>query len=306
MDNFIGSAAWLEERRKGIGASDCSAVLGINPWRTPYQVYQEKRGELKGWEGDEQANWGLLMEPALRQFYSNQTGRPVRFADKIMFHKKHDFMLASLDGFTDDGRIVELKTARSSKGWGEPGTNEIPDHYALQVHHQMIVTGFEVADVVVSIGGAPPELYEIAADKDLHEMIIEAAAAFWQRVVDGNPPEPTTYADAISRFGHVNTAGTVIAPSIVIEAIESLRTTKEKLDSLKAQEEELKGMIISCLGDSGDTLLSSGGETLCTYKLAKGRETFDSKAFKKDHPELFPQYVKTGEPARRFLLKGEK
>jgi predicted phage-related endonuclease len=37
---------YLEERRKGIGGSDIAAVLGLSPWKTAYQVYQEKRKEV--------------------------------------------------------------------------------------------------------------------------------------------------------------------------------------------------------------------------------------------------------------------
>ena len=37
-------ALWLEERRKGIGGSDVAAIMGLSPWKTAYQVYQDKRG----------------------------------------------------------------------------------------------------------------------------------------------------------------------------------------------------------------------------------------------------------------------
>lgn len=37
---------YLEERRKGIGGSDIAAILGLSPWKTAYQVYQEKRKEV--------------------------------------------------------------------------------------------------------------------------------------------------------------------------------------------------------------------------------------------------------------------
>ena len=44
---------YLEERRKGIGGSDIAAVLGLSPWKTAYQVYQEKRKEVDDWKGNE-------------------------------------------------------------------------------------------------------------------------------------------------------------------------------------------------------------------------------------------------------------
>lgn len=294
---------WLEERRRGIGGSDIAAIMGLSPYKTAYRVYQEKRKEVEDWEGNEATDWGKRLEPALRQWYSDFTGRSVRLPEKIMQHSIYPFMLASLDGFTDDGRIVEIKTARSNKGWGEPGTDQIPDMYALQVQHYMIVTGFEVADVPVSIGGGIPELYEVPADKELWEMIIGAAAEFWQRVIDGNPPEPVTYADAVQRYSLSTATGGVVACENALQDVQTLRAIESKVKELEAIRGEIRGRLIITLGDTGDTLVDADGSPLVTYKLAKGRKNFDLKNFEREHLDLYQQYLKQAEPARRFLLK---
>lgn len=298
----MDQAKWLEERRKGIGGSDIAAIMGLSPFRTAYQVYQEKRREVEDFQGTATMDWGKRMEPAIRQWYSDTTGRSVRLPE-IMQHSKHPFMLATLDGFTDDPRGVEIKTARSGKGWGEPGTNEIPDYYALQVHHYMIITGFPVFDVPVSIGGSSPVLYEVPADKEIQEMILDAAANFWQRVVDGNPPEPVTYADAVARFGKINAAGSVIASQEVVDAWGSMKAARKAVEDFTAKEEEAKGRLIIAIGEGGDELVTADGQRLCTYKLGKGITRLDSKSFAEDNPELYQKYLKTAEPCRRFLLK---
>jgi hypothetical protein len=157
--------------------------------------------------------------------------------------------------------------------------------------------------VPVSIGGGPPVLYEIPADKEIQEMLTEAEATFWQRVIGGNPPGPTTYADIVDRFGSSPARGALVASGMTLEVIQALKTAREKISSLEACEQELKGMIIEAIGDKGDSLISSRGDVLCTYKLAKGRETFDAKKFMNEHPEMYPLYIKAGEPSRRFLVK---
>jgi putative phage-type endonuclease len=296
-------AQWLEERRKGIGGSDVAAIMGLSPWKTPYRVYQEKRKEVDDWQGNDATDWGKRMEPAIRQWYSDSTGRCVRLPGKILYHAKHPYMLASLDGFTDDGRIVEIKTARSGKDWGEPGTAAIPDYYAIQVHHYMIVTGFEVADVAVSIGGSLPELYEVPADKEIQEMIIEACAKFWEKVVSGNPPEPTTYADAVQRFGKKKAEGAVSATHGDFLNYVELKEVREQISQLEAREESLKGKLILSLGETGDLLIHDDGTPLVSYKLANGRKSFDAKSLEKEMPEIYQKYLKQGEPSRRFLLK---
>ena len=296
-------ALWLEERRKGIGGSDVAAIMGLSPWKTAYQVYREKRKEVEDWQGNSITDWGKRMEPAIRQWYSDQTGRDVRLPDKIMYHPKHPFMLASLDGFTDDGRVVEIKTARSGKNWGEPETNQIPDYYAVQVHHYMTITGFQVADIPVSIAGGSPSLYIVEADKEISEMIIEACAKFWERVQSGNPPDPVTYADAVARFGKIKSDGSIIATTELIEAIAGLKQLRAQLGAMEDAEEAVKAKLIIALGDQADTIIDGAGQTLVTYKLANGRKSFDAKAFEKDQPNLYQKYLKTSEPARRFLVK---
>lgn len=299
----MNQALWIEERRRGLGGSDIAAILGLSPWKSAFQVYQEKRGEVESFKGNDLTDWGKRMEPTIRQWYSDTTGHPVRVPDKILYHSKHPFMLASLDGFTDEPRGVEIKTARSGKEWGEPGSSEIPDDYMLQVQHYMAVTGFPVFDVPVSIAGAWPVIYEVPADAELHELIIDACANFWQRVIDGNPPEPTTYADAVQRFGKSESQGVIVAGRAEVQAVEDLREVKTKIDRLKAEEEELKALIIIALGDAADTLADDGGNTLVTYRMSDGRKSFDLESFKKKYPNLYAEYLTPGEGSRRFLIK---
>lgn len=298
------TAQWNEDRSTGVGGSDIAAVMGLSPWKTPYAVYQEKTGEAQRWAGNEATDWGKRMEPTIRQWYSDVTGREVFVPNGVLRHKDYPFILASLDGYTKDRRIVEIKTARNRSGWGEPGTNEIPDYYALQVQHYMLVTGYEVCDVPASIAGSPPELYEVEADREIQEAIIEAASVFWQRVQDRNPPDPVSYADAVQRYGRSAAVGNVVARAEVFEAVNSLRFVRDRMKILEAEEEAAKAIIIAALGESGDVLVDESGAALVSYKLGKGRQTFDSKGFGKDHPDLYEKYLRNGEAARRFLLKG--
>ena len=298
----MNQVQWLQERRKGLGGSDIAAILGISPWRTPYQVYQDKRSELAPIPQNDAMEWGTRMEPTIRQWYSDTTGRLVRLPEGIIYHDKYPFMLASLDGVTDDRRVVEIKTASNGQKWGEPGTDEIPDYYMTQVQHYLIVTGFEVCDLPVSIAGSLPVLYEIHADRELHEMMIDAEAEFWQRVVDGNPPDVQTYSDAVQRFGHSDAKGIIEIGAGNVEDIQHLKEIKARITDLEAEEEKLKAEFIKLLGENGD-VLAFQGENLITYKLSKGRETFDVSAFQKVHPDLYANFKKVGEPSRRFLLK---
>lgn len=295
-------AAWLQQRRAGIGGSDVAAILGMSPWRTPLEVYLDKRGEAAPDFDNESMIWGRALEPVIRQQYAERTGREVAVPASILVHPKHEFMLANLDGVTDDDRVLEVKTARSGQDWGEPGSAEIPEVYALQVQHYLAVTGFVVADVAVLIGGSDFRIYEVPADPELQGLMIEAEATFWQRVIDGNPPDPVSFAEAQLRFGRSAATGAVEADTYVITAVNELRDVRGQLKALEAREEAAKAVVMRALGDNGDTLIDRG-RTLATWKLAKAPSRFDSTAFQAAHPDLHKQFTRLGEPSRRLLIK---
>lgn len=178
-------------RLSGIGGSEAGAALGLSARKTQLDLYLEKTGAVPPMDDNEWLLWGRLLEPVIRQQYSERTGRVVRVTEGTLRHPKYPFILGHPDGGTDDRRLVEIKTARSPDGFGEPGTDQVPTDYLLQTQHYLILTGFEVADLAVLIGGSRFCLYEIPADPELQEMLIDGEAAFWQRVEKREPPEPS-------------------------------------------------------------------------------------------------------------------
>ena len=290
-------AKWLEERRKGIGGSDAPVVCGLSKRKSPYELWLEKRGEAPEAEDTEPMFWGRTLEPVIRQRYANETGKVVEVPGKILVHPKHPWMIANVDGIIPGERVLEVKTARTAEGWGEEGTDEVPQAYLIQVQHYLAVTGLPVADVAVLIGGQDYRTYEVPADDEAQEMIIEREVVFWERVKHGPAPEPTTFKALQAKFGSASREARVQADAECLEAYTALLEIK----ALKAQEERLKTVIMKKLG-AADTLVE-GDRVLVTWKAGKPSRRFDAKAFQADHPDLYEQYRKEGAPSRRFLVK---
>lgn len=295
-------AKWLEDRRTGIGGSDAAAVLGLSRWSSPYDVYASKLGLAPPVEETWPMKWGTWMEPHLRQAYSNLTGREVLAHTGVLRHPKYPWMLATLDGMTDDNRLVEIKTSRSSDGWGEPGSSDIPEAYMIQVQHYLTVTAVPVADVILGLFGQEPRIYEVPADPELQEMILEAEQLFWARVMRAEPPEPVTLADAQARYGKRSTARSVVADGSLVNIATRLARARAELAKLQASEEELKAEIMIAMGEA-DTLVDSAGRVLATWKLPKAGARLSLAEFMAAHPDLYKQFCKPSDASRRFLLK---
>ena len=76
MSKSISQIDWLKERQKGIGGSDVAAILGMSPWRTPYQVWEEKTTPIDetAEEDDRPAlYWGRVLEAPIPVSYTHLT-----------------------------------------------------------------------------------------------------------------------------------------------------------------------------------------------------------------------------------------
>lgn len=299
-----GSPAWHALRRTGIGGSDAAAALGLSPWRTRYELFLDKLGQLPAREATPQQLWGHRLQDLVLQQYANDTGRRVVVPRATFRSERHAHMLANLDGLAD-GRVVEAKTARTAAGWGEAGSDEIPLAYMLQVQHYMTVTALPVADVAVLIGGADFRIYEIPADAELQRMLVEGEAEFWQHVVRAEPPAPQSLEDARKRWGGLAVRGSVTATEADVQAVHSLAALLHEAKTLARAADDAKAHLMQRMGETGDALVDSAGRALVTWKLARGAERFDVEAFAAEHADLYAAYLRTGKPARRFLLKEE-
>lgn len=292
--------AWLTERRTGIGGSDAAPACGLSKYKTTLELYLDKLGELESTE-NEPMLWGHLLEPVIRQEYSNRTGRTVVVPPGIIRHPKVQFALMTPDGIADESRVLQVKTARTAEGWGEPGSAEIPQEYMLQVQHEMFVTQLEVADVAVLVGGSDFRIYVVEADADLQAMLIEQERAFWECVQKRNPPAAVSRED-VKRRWRISSGKRAQADDDMVHAAQELATLKRWLKEWECAAEGLTAVIQSRMEDAAE-LANEDGDVLATWKNIKANPRFDLERFKAEQPELFKSYLRESQPQRRFLLK---
>lgn len=135
------SPEWYELRKRKVGASDANVIMGVSPFKTPYQLWLEKMDFAESKE-TEAMRFGNDMEPLVRERFFKQTKIPV--IPQVMFHMEHDWLMASLDGLSADGKTaVEIKCHRSPVDFEYvQETGQVPPKYYPQVQVQM-----EVVDV---------------------------------------------------------------------------------------------------------------------------------------------------------------
>lgn len=299
---------WLKGRQTGIGGSEIAAIVGLNQYRTPMQVWESKVNPVQDEETSQPAYWGTVLEDVVAKEYALRTGNKVQRLTKQMRHPDFDFAIANIDravinptisgnvrwkdGKLTTNRILECKTANGfmAKQWGEAGSDQVPDSYLIQCQWYMGVTGANICDLAVLIGGQDFRIYTINRDDELIADLLQQGAAFWELVKNNIAPDPINYPEAVKKWAISDSSLSVQADDLLVDDLEKIQNIKAQVKELEAQEDGLKARVLYALKDA-ETLMYQGVK-VATCKT-QTRTSFDAKAFEKDHPELYAQYKKT-------------
>ena len=88
---------WLRYRKCGITGTDAGAILGLNPYRSAFQVYHDKISDTIENIDNEAMRQGRDLEDYVAQRFSEETGFKVRRANAIYQSEEHPLLLADFD-----------------------------------------------------------------------------------------------------------------------------------------------------------------------------------------------------------------
>lgn len=144
---------WKEKRIKGIGGSDASALISMNPWKDCNTLWKEKKGIIqpKDISNKPYVQYGIHAEDLLRNLFAlDYPQYDVQYIDNVTLQsKQYPWMLYSPDGLICDkvtGRkgILEIKTTNIMQSMQkEKWKDQVPMNYYIQVLHGLLVTGFD-------------------------------------------------------------------------------------------------------------------------------------------------------------------
>lgn len=183
---------WLEHRKNYVGASDAPIIMGLSPWKTPYQLYEEKiSNEVDMSPPSASAERGKMMEPIARSEYEKYTG--ISVSPAMVYHPEILYMSASLDGISEDKkRAVEIKNVKAE--YHDLAKNgKVPEIYYPQLQHQLAILfalyGIGVLDYY-SYRNGEGALVEVGIDEKYLKKLCKEEGAFWNNnVLLRNPPE---------------------------------------------------------------------------------------------------------------------
>lgn len=289
---------WLSERRKGIGASEAAAILGLNPHMTPLEVWLSKvNPEMLPERKDEDfLEFGTEVEGPIERRYIRDTGNQVYHpTPAIIVHPKYPELICTPDGMCDSPEkiVVEYKFERFSDNFGDPGTDEIPEHFLIQGSHQMACSGRNRVDFGVLHGAPPIRIYRAYRDLELEAQLIERLRGWWSDYVvkQVEPPidSSTAWADYLKRKHPRNTAPmlTAEAGSSIEDSVVTLKRYIRDMEQEQARVETLKNEVKAFIGDNDGLLLPDGSKV--TWRRDK-----DSTADVTDYGKVVGELIECG------------
>lgn len=275
---------WLALRSTYIGGSDAAAVMGLNPFSSPYALWAEKTGQIPCFAGNLATEVGTFLEEFVAQKFAAETGKKVRKCNQSFLNSDYPFAIANIDReIVGEDAGLEIKTT-SELNMKKFKGGEYPANYYCQCVHYIAMTGKQRWYLAVLIGNRDFRLFTIERDEAEIAALMGAEAGFWELVKNRTPPvadgsRATT--DAIKTIFAESSEDTVDL-TLKLPALLQYIDLDKQIAELETLRDEAANRIKSFMGDAG------GGE--CDgYRVSwksSTRRTFDSKKFAKENPGL--------------------
>ena len=332
---------WLNYRFNGIGGSEISAILGLNPYFSSHKLFYLKLGEIDYDPENIHMFWGKqhedkiaeiweyhdpnnpAMEITMQNYNEGKIIRKCRRVNAYIINPEYPHLFASLDRVINKGDnkkegILECKTisAFAAKVW----EIEIPPMHVAQLQFYLLQADLEYGELATLKDGKYFEVLPFERNEEFIRLIIESSKDFWDRVTrarilkqDGKPYEQLepeidnqeAYKSFLSE--RYKAEPKKIKPELFYyELGTQYLGLNEEIKSLETKQDEIANQIKAYMKES-DTM-NFGASGTITWKQNKTSMKFNTEGFKEQHPELYDKYIIETPGSRTFKvnLKQEK
>lgn len=275
---------WKELRSHYIGGSDAAAVVGLNAYASPYSLWAEKTGKTPGFAGNLATEVGSFLEEFVAQKFAQITGKKVRKCNQSFLNSQYPFAIANIDReIIGEDAGLEIKTTDSLNMKKFKG-GEYPANYYAQMVHYMAVTGKQRWYLAVLIGNKEFKWFTIERDEAEIAALMTAEADFWELVKTDTPPAVD------GTQATTDTLKTIYADSDdSVCDLTAFSANLRQYMALKKQIKELETIADEAANKIKEFMGSSGGGECDGFRVSwksKTRNTFDSKRFAKENPDI--------------------
>lgn len=253
------TAAQVAIRSTGIGASEVSSVLALNPYAAPIDVWLAKTGRVQRAANDvadeSPIAVGDELEGALLAMLGRRVGLDFTRPQTTFRHPRARHVLASPDGLALGRRGGEIKVVGSRMAHHWSDGDELPDYVRTQAVQNMAVLGADVWHIGALIGGSSFRTFTIEKDRELEQLLVDAVETFWSEHVETDTPPPVADPEERRRYllarypGSESQRCRLVNDPIVAAAAERLREIDADVKALEGEAKALQNDLCALVGD---------------------------------------------------------
>ena len=283
-------ARWLEQRRSYIGGSDAAAVVGLNPYVSPYSLWCEKKGITPDFAGNLATDVGEYLEEFIAKRFEQETGKKVRRNNFMIYNSDYPWAMADIDReVVGEDAGLECKST-SALNMKQYKGGSYPAKFYVQCVHYLAVTGKQRWYLAVLIGNSDFKTFCIER-KDVQEDIdalMEQEKAFHQQMQGDTPPDM----DGTEATDKAVKAQTEAAQDIDMETVADMSDKEDLLDRyflLKAQMDAAQLEMDAIKQQFMKGMEHYANARTQHYKLTykpQDRRTFDWKRLQKTYADI--------------------
>lgn len=284
---------WLCYRKMGITGTDAGAIVGLNPYTSAFQVFQDKLNDEIAEYDNESMRQGRDLEEYCAQRFTEETGLKIRRANAIYQNEEHPIMLADFDRLIVGEKAgLECKTVSpySADKWAD---GEILAHYQMQIQHYLAVSGYDAWYIAALIFGKEFIVRKIERDEDLIRNLIIIEERFWnENIMKGIMPDPDgtkNCTELISKYyfkSDKSKAIELIGYDDMLHRRQELITLIDKMEKEKTSIEQKVKM------EMQDASLATTDEFKISWNSYASKK-LDTKRLKEEEPEIYEKYCNT-------------
>lgn len=193
---------WLRFRKRGIGASEVGAIMGLSQYTSNIQLFYEKIGEaldykveniamfngkeLESYVANMWQYWGGDEASMIANFRAKNKVQRMQRVNAYIQNPKYPWLFVSLDrkinkgGARGEEGALEIKTIAGYEA--DKWVGCIPPSHIIQVQTQCLVCEFPYGELAVLRDGRFFDVYPFEIMPNVCENIVEKTHEFWQRV----------------------------------------------------------------------------------------------------------------------------
>ena len=275
-----------KDRDKYIGGSDIPIIMGLSPFKTRWQLLQEKAGIVENdFAGNEYTEYGNVMEEKIREhiniWYGYNFQEDKRINGRLRYHA---------DGYDPNGFILEVKTTSHIY-------DSVDDYKMYLVQMALGVEMFDAVKGILAVYERPEDfdeyfdpdmlhIYEIDRDAfdNLYQTEIQPAIEHFCEDWDRLKENPALTEEDLQPGEIQQLARSIIALEQRLKAYKQLEELRKKeMADLKSAMERNnikswqtpEGVIITLVADGKDKVVKE----------------FDTDTFAIENPEIYARYL---------------